>query len=77
MVHVIDVEKNASVADIVVGNQPRRFALTGDGSRLWVTNEIGGTVSIIDTGANKVVGEIQFEPQGFPDRGMSRRWASS
>ena len=33
-----------------------------------MTNEIGGTISIIDTATNQVVGEIRFEPKGFrPD----------
>jgi YVTN family beta-propeller protein len=56
------------VANVLVGNRPRRFAFTPDLKALWVTNEIGGTVSIIDTATNQVTGEIKFEPKGFrPD----------
>ncbi|WP_273454053.1 beta-propeller fold lactonase family protein, partial [Nevskia ramosa] len=64
-VHVIDVATKAIKANISVGNRPRRFALTADGAQLWVSNELSGTLSIIDTKTNAVIGEIKFEPKGF------------
>ncbi|MGH2395137.1 MAG: beta-propeller fold lactonase family protein, partial [Candidatus Limnocylindria bacterium] len=51
--------------NILVGNRPRRFALTPDGETLWVSNEVAGTVSVIDLASNEVVGEIGFQPRGF------------
>ena len=65
MVHVVDVVDRQVKANIVVGNRPRRFALTPDGKSLWVTNELSGSVSIIDTATHKVTGELKFEPKGF------------
>ena len=52
-------------ANIVVGNRPRRFAMTPDMQELWVTNELGASVTIIDAGANKVKTTVAFEPKGF------------
>jgi YVTN family beta-propeller protein len=68
MIHVVDVASRKITANILVGNRPRRMVLTPDLKELWVPAELGGTVSIIDTATNKVVGEIKFEPKGFrPD----------
>jgi YVTN family beta-propeller protein len=68
MVHVVDTGTRKLTANILVGDRPRRLALTPDLKELWVTSEIGGAVSIIDTAANKIIGEIKFEPKGFrPD----------
>jgi YVTN family beta-propeller protein len=35
---------------------------------VWVTNELGGSVSIIDATKNAVIGTLVFQPRGFrPD----------
>jgi len=65
MVHVVDTESRELKANILVGNRPRRFAMTPDGSELWVSNELSGSISIIDPNTNKVVDEIVFTPKGF------------
>ena len=52
-------------ANVAVGNRPRRFALTPDGSQLWVSNELSGTLSVIDTRTHAVIGEVKFQPKGF------------
>jgi YVTN family beta-propeller protein len=64
-VHVIDTKRLTIKNNIIVGTRPRRLALTPDGKELWVTNEIGGTVSIIDTATHKIIDQIIFEPEGF------------
>ena len=46
-------------------NRPRRFLITPDGKELWVTNELAGTVSIIDRSNHTVKDEIRFEVKGF------------
>ena len=63
--HVIDLEADAVVADILVDTRPRRFALTPDGRELWVSAELAGIVDIIDTETLTLVGDIAFLPTGF------------
>ena len=46
------------VATILVGSRPREAAFTPDGKRAYVTGEIGGTVSVIDVPAHKVIATI-------------------
>jgi len=65
LVHVIDLEANAVIADILVDTRPRRFALTPDGRELWVSAELAGIVDIIDVASLKLVGDIPFLPTGF------------
>jgi len=64
-VHVVDVETHTVKANVLVGNRPRRFALTADGKEVWVTSELAGNVSVIDTQDHRVIEEINFEPKGF------------
>ena len=45
MVHVIDAASGKVVKNIQVGKRPRRFAFTPDGGELWVTNELGASVT--------------------------------
>jgi len=65
LVHVVDVASREVRANILVGNRPRRFALTPDGRELWVSNELGASVSIIDTARNEVTDTLEFHPKGF------------
>jgi YVTN family beta-propeller protein len=58
-------------ANIVVGNRPRRFAMTPDQKELWVTNEISGEVTIIDPATNKVTKTIKFQPKGFREEDVT------
>ena len=64
MVHVIDVASAKVVKNIPVGKRPRRFALTPDGAELWVTNELGASVTIISTKDMKVIATVKFAIKG-------------
>ena len=64
LVHVIDVATRKVVKNIPVGKRPRRFLLTGAGE-LWVSNELGSSVSIIRTSDHTVQGKIDFKPPGM------------
>ena len=50
--------------NVSVGKRPRRFALTPDGSQLWVTNELGASVSILSTKDYSVMATLKFEVKG-------------
>ncbi len=62
---VIDPWAGTILADILVGNRPRRGAFTPDGLEYWVTNELGGTISIIDTRTLQVTDTIRFAKRGL------------
>ena len=64
LVHVIDVVSRKVVKNIPVGKRPRRFLLTGAGE-LWVTNELGASVSVIRVSDHSVQGTIDFKPPGM------------
>ena len=48
-------DTNKVEATIQVGDGPRSVAITLDGKSAWVSNELGGTLSRIDTTQEKVV----------------------
>ena len=49
----------------MVGNRPRRGAFVKNGSEYWVTNELGNSVSIIDTKKLTELKKIEFEIKGI------------
>ena len=65
VVHLIDLTSKKIVKDIKVGNRPRRFAASPDGSEIWVSNELSASVSVIDAKTNTVKGTVKFEIQGM------------
>ena len=70
---VIDPWEGVILADILVGNRPRRGTFTPDGSEYWVTNELGGTVSVIDTETLQVIHTISFEKKGLREADITPR----
>jgi YVTN family beta-propeller protein len=64
LVHVVDVASGKVTKNIKVGKRPRRFALTPDGSQLWVSNELDASVSVIDTKSLAVVDTLKFSVKG-------------
>ncbi len=50
---------------IVVDQRPRVAQFTPDGSQVWVSSEIGGTVSVIDVASKQIVKKIGFEIPGI------------
>ena len=49
---------------MLVDSRPRFAEFTADGKQVWVTAEIGGTVSVIDIATRQVVKTIGFEVPG-------------
>lgn len=64
MAHFIDTKTNETIENILVDSRPRVAEFNTDGSQLWVSAEIGGTVSIIDPAAKKIIHKITFEIPG-------------
>jgi PQQ-dependent catabolism-associated beta-propeller protein len=65
MAHFIDVETHETVANVLVDARPRVAQFTADGSQVWVSAEIGGTVSIIDAKKREIIHKIKFEIPGI------------
>jgi YVTN family beta-propeller protein len=52
----IDLLTNQAVAPIPVGGDPDSVAISPDGRTAYVSNEIDGTVSVIETATDRVIG---------------------
>jgi PQQ-dependent catabolism-associated beta-propeller protein len=65
MAHFIDLASRKIVANVLVDSRPRFAAFKSDGSELWVSAEIGGTVSIIDPAKHAVKQKITFSVPGL------------
>jgi PQQ-dependent catabolism-associated beta-propeller protein len=68
MAHLIDTETHKIFANTLVDSRPRHAEFIKDGSILWVSAEIGGTISVFDTATQAETGKIGFELTGVhPD----------
>jgi PQQ-dependent catabolism-associated beta-propeller protein len=65
MAHFIDYATRKVVANVLVDARPRIAEFKHDGSELWVSSELGGTVSVIDPVKHVVKAKIGFDIQGL------------
>jgi len=66
MVHWIDTRTRQLVDNTLVDQRPRYARFSADGRQLWVSSEVGGTVSVIDVASRKRVQTIRFAITGIP-----------
>jgi PQQ-dependent catabolism-associated beta-propeller protein len=66
MAHFIDTKTHKLVGNVLVDARPRAAVFSADGRQLWVSSEVGGTVSVIDAAARKVIKKINFQVAGLP-----------
>ena len=66
MVHWIATDSHTIIDNTPVDQRPRVAVFSPDGKRLWVSSEIGGTVSVIDVASRKVIHTIAFAIKGIP-----------
>ncbi|MGB0904951.1 MAG: YVTN family beta-propeller repeat protein [Mangrovicoccus sp.] len=67
MAHFIDTSDYQIKHNVLVDQRPRYAQYTDEGNKLFVTSEIGGTVSVMDIeddGAPELVHKIRFEVPG-------------
>ena len=64
MAHFIDTATNATIDNVLVDSRPRVAEFTADGAQLWVSAEIGGTVTVIDPKTRKIIAKISFDIPG-------------
>ena len=65
MAHFIDTATYQSIDNVLVDNRPRVAEFNSAGTQVWVSAEIGGTVTVIDAATRKVLGKVTFEIPGI------------
>ena len=60
MAHWIDTETQQIIANTLVDSRPRHAEFSPDGKELWVSAEVGGTVSIFDVATQAELAKISF-----------------
>jgi YVTN family beta-propeller protein len=65
-VTVIDPVAARVVATIATGTRPRGVAFTPDGRRALISNEVEGSITIVDTKAHAPIGAIRLPMDGTP-----------
>ena len=68
---IIDSVKKEIVNEILVGNRPRRGIFVNNGDEYWVSNELSGSVTIIDTKTFKISKNIKFSVKGIRDQNIT------
>lgn len=70
MAHFIDADTFEITDNVLVDQRPRFAEWTSDDAEIWVSAEIGGTVSVIDNESRTVKHKITFEVPGVPDEAL-------
>jgi len=65
MAHFIATDGYKNLDNVLVDNRPRVAEFKSDGSEVWVSAEIGGTVTVIDAATRTIKGKIGFDIQGI------------
>ncbi len=65
MAHFINTETYEIDTNVLVDQRPRFAQFTSDGKLLYVSAEIGGTVSVIDPEAGEIIKKIEFAVRGI------------
>ncbi len=65
MVHWIDPDTLEVIHNTLVDPRPRAAAFTPDSKQLWVTSEIGGTLTVIDVASKQPLKKLSFKIPGI------------
>jgi PQQ-dependent catabolism-associated beta-propeller protein len=65
MAHFIDTTSHKTFDNVLVDSRPRVAIFNPTGTQLWVSSEIGGTVTVINPADRKVIKKIGFEIPGI------------
>ena len=65
---IIDPFKKKIIKEVLVESRPRRGLFVNNGDEYWVSNELSGTVSIIDTNMQEIKKTIKFSLKGIKDQ---------
>jgi PQQ-dependent catabolism-associated beta-propeller protein len=70
MAHFIDTDTHEITDNVLVDQRPRFAEWTADDAEIWVSSEVGGTVSVIDNATRKVKQKIRFAIPGVPQQAI-------
>ena len=70
MAHFIDTDTFEITDNVLVDQRPRFAEWTRDDAEIWVSSEIGGTVSVIDNATREIKQKIDFAIAGVPDEAL-------
>lgn len=65
MAHFIDTTTLKTFDNKLVDSRPRVSIFNKEGTQLWVSSEIGGTVTVFNPTDRSIIGKINFEIQGI------------
>jgi PQQ-dependent catabolism-associated beta-propeller protein len=65
MAHFIDTKTHEITANVLVDTRPRFAEFKHNNTEVWVSAEVGGTVSVIDLATHEVKHKITFEVPGL------------
>lgn len=65
MAHFIDTKTHTTFDNVLVDSRPRVAIFNSTQTQLWVSSEIGGTVTVLDPETRKEIGKISFEIPGI------------
>ena len=68
---VVDLAAGRVTEKVPVGGRPRSIAFTPDGSRAFVTNETGSSVSVLDAKAHSKLFDIPLTGQDVRPMGVA------
>jgi YVTN family beta-propeller protein len=66
-VHWIDSKTQEVVENTAVESRPRFATFTNDSQQLWVSSEIGRTITVLDVKSKKIIKKIKFESKDAAD----------
>ncbi|MBX9683563.1 MAG: hypothetical protein K2X41_07215, partial [Hyphomicrobium sp.] len=64
MAHFISTKTLKTFDNVLVDSRPRVAMFNAEGTQLWVSSEIGGTVTVMNPADRKIIGKVTFEIQG-------------
>jgi PQQ-dependent catabolism-associated beta-propeller protein len=65
MAHFIDTTKHETFDNVLVDSRPRVAMFNSAQTQLWVSSEVGGTVTVINPADRKIITKINFEIPGI------------
>ena len=68
---IIDPWKQEIINEVLVGNRPRRGIFVNDGSEYWVSNELNGSVTIINVQKLNIIKTIFFTVKGIKNHDIT------
>ena len=68
---VVDPWKQEIINEVLVGNRPRRGIFVNDGTEYWVSNELNGSVTIINTSNLNIIKTIYFSVKGIKNQDIT------